>query len=257
MVADNTVSNVLVTRPVAQADNLCQLLEQHNCRPIRFPTLQIVGFDKIAVRQQLRQLNKYHWLIFISVNAVNFALRANDGKIEAFKHCSIAAVGKATEKALKIAGLKVDLIPEAVYTTEGLLATSEMHNITNKSCLIVRGRRGREILAEGLRARDAEVEYMEVYARERPKFIDTAVIQLIKQDQLNAITITSGEALTNMLAMIDTKNHANLYLVPIIVISKRLKKLAVKMGFEHIIVATSPDDSAIAEAVLASLGSTN
>ncbi len=239
--------NVLVTRPRHQADNLCQLIEQQGWNAIRFPTLQIVAVDKPAIKQQLTTLSQYDWLIFISANAVNFALSANNGKIEPFLDCYIAAVGKATEKTLKTAGLLVQLIPDTQFNTEGLLETAEMHNVNTKSCLIIRGQGGRETLANSLRDRGAEVDYMEVYIREKPTHVDTTAIQLLQSGKLTAITMNSGEALKNLLAIIDLELHQNLFLVPIIVISNRLKDIAKKTGFKYIAVAKSPDDSAITE----------
>jgi uroporphyrinogen-III synthase len=255
--AQNNEFNVLVTRPVAQAENLCDLLALNHFKAIRFPTLQIVALDKKVIRPQLSQLDRYHWLIFISVNAVNFALSANDGKIAGFDQCSIAAVGKTTAKALKTAGVSVQLVPESQFNTEGLLATGPMHKVANKSCLIIRGKGGREVLANELKARGAKVEYLEVYRRQRPEIIDTTAIKLVQQGKINAITITSTEALTNLMSMIDAENHVNLVLVPIIVVSYRLKEVAVKIGFKQVIVAKSAEDSAIMEAIKVTLVSSN
>lgn len=244
---------ILVTRPKHQAETLCYLIEQQGWGAIRFPTLEIVGVNSQLIKQQLQTINQYQWLIFISVNAVNFALSANNGNVESFVPIAIAAVGKTTEKALKTVGLTVDLVPENQFNTEGLLATNEMNNVNGKSCLIIRGKDGRENLANSLCRRGAKVDYLEVYERKKPDCKDIAVIQLLKMGKIDAITINSGEALSNLLLMIDTEFHENLFFVPIIVISNRLKKLAEQYKFKHIFVAKSPEDSAIIETVLSSL----
>ena len=239
--------NILVTRPRQQAENLCRMIEQQGWHAIRFPVLQIMAMNTAIVKQQLNSVKQYDWLIFISANAVNFALSANNGKIDVFLNSSIAAVGKATEKALKAAGLSVHLIPETQFNSEGLLATPEMNNISNKSCLIIRGKGGRETLADCLRRRGAQVDYMEVYRREKPEVYDRTVIQLLENGELNAMTMHSGEALKNLLAMIDSEWHKYLFLIPIIVISQRLKEIAKERGFKQIVVAKSPADAAIIE----------
>ena len=237
--------NVLVTRPAHQADALCALIEKQGWNAIRFPTLDIVAVDNDNIRQQLQTLEQWHWLIFISTNAVNFALGSNNGKIERFKKCSIAAVGKATEKALRAAGLSVDLIPETHFNTEGLLATQEMKGIEGKNCLIVRGQGGREVLADCLRERGAKVEYLEVYSRKIPACDTSRVSEMLRQGTLNAVTITSGDALNNLLSMINTNLHEKLQAVPLIVISNRIKELAEKIGFKKIAVTENPGDAAI------------
>ena len=237
--------NILVTRPQHQAESLCQLIEQQGWNAVRFPTLEIEEVDYNEIRRQIAAIAQYDWLIFISSNAVNFALKANNGKIDSFRHCSIAAVGKATEKILLDAGLTVDLLPEANFNTEGLLATDEMKQIAGQSCLIVRGVGGREELAQTLKRRGAKVDYLEVYKRVVPLDNKVDVADMLQRDVLNAITITSGDALKHLLLMVDNKCHPKLTALPLVVISERIKQLAKKYKFKQIAVAESPCDAAI------------
>ncbi|MEE9339654.1 MAG: uroporphyrinogen-III synthase, partial [Methylococcaceae bacterium] len=242
--------NILVTRPKHQANTLCELIEQQGWNAIRFPTLEIVALNDGKIRQQIERINQYQWLIFISVNAVNFALSANDGKIEQFKQSSIATVGKFTERSLHTIGLPLVLIPDSNFNTEGLLATKEMNNVNGMACLIVRGDGGRETLANTLRERGATVDYMEVYTRKMPVCNNLKVANMLKLNSLEVITITSGDALKNLLAMIAEELHDKLILIPLIVISKRIKELAEQNGFKHIIVTERPGDTAIIEAAV-------
>ncbi len=242
--------NILVTRPKHQAVTLCGLIEQQGWNAIRFPTLEIVALDNDKIRQQIEKINQNQWLIFVSVNAVNFALSANDGKIEQFKQCSIAAVGKATEKSLHTIGLPSVLVPDSNFNTEGLLATKEMNNIKDMACLIVRGDGGRETLANTLRERGATVDYLEVYTRKIPVCNNLKVSKMLGLDRLDLITITSGDALKNLLEMIAIELHDKLISIPLIVISRRIKELAEQNGFEHIIVTKRPGDTAIIEAAV-------
>ena len=246
--------NILVTRPKHQAETLCRLIGQQGWNAIRFPTLEIVAVKKNVIKQQIETIEQYQWLIFISANAVNFALSTNDGKIEPFRNRAIAAVGKATEKSLQSAGLSVDLVPETHFNTEGLLATKEMNQVKGKSCLIIRGRGGREILANSLRERGAKVDYLEVYTREKPVCSNSSVIDMLQQNKLNAITITSGDALKNLWAMVGEQMQDKLVTVPLIVISNRIKGLAEKYKFKHIAVTENPGDTAIIKTVIMSLG---
>lgn len=245
--------NILVTRPKHQAKSLCHLLEQNDFKAVNFPTLEIVGLNNQKIEQQFNATKPYQWFIFISSNAVNFALKANDGKIDYFQRGSIAAVGKSTAKALSLAGLTVDLIPDTHFNTEGLLATAEMNQVEDKNCLIVRGQGGRESLAQQLQERGARVEYMEVYAREIPLCNNTCVSDMLVQGELDAITITSGDALKHLLLMIDKKLQPKLFLIPLIVISERIKRLAEEYEFEQIAVTDNPSDAAIIKTVKTSL----
>ncbi len=246
----SNILNILVTRPVHQAETLCELIEQQGWNAIRFPTLAIIAINNTKkIQQQIEAIKQWHWLIFISPNAVNFALNANSGRIDLFEHSSIAAVGKATKSALLAAGLSVDLLPENQFNSEGLLATEQMNQVNKKNCLIIRGQGGRETLADELRARGAKVDYLEVYSRETPTPDCSKVTSILKQDKLHAITITSGNALKNLVSMIDTDLHNELQAVPLVVISNRIRELAEKIGFKIIAVTENPGDTAIIKTV--------
>jgi uroporphyrinogen-III synthase len=243
-------ARVLVTRPAHQAENLSRLIQERGGEAIRFPVLDIVARDNIdEVRHAFKNLDKFQWVVFISPNAVNFALKANNGKIDRLKAARFAAVGRATAQALEAAGLAVDVVPEKGYTSEALLAMPQMQQVKGQSCLIVRGEGGREELANTLRGRGAKVQYLEVYKRTIPSIDNSQVVQLLAQHRLDVITITSGEALQNLLIMLGEKNHQLLLPIPMVVVSDRIGQLAAGMGFKRIAVTENPADTAILETV--------
>jgi uroporphyrinogen-III synthase len=241
---------VLVTRPAHQAENLCRLIEENGGIPVRLPTLEIVAQgDLLAIQKTLASLDCFHWLIFVSANAVNFALKANNGKIAIPKTLQLAAIGKATSKALAIAGLSVDLEPLQNFNSESLLALPELQTMQGQRVLIVRGEGGREELADTLRSRGADVHYLNVYKRIIPGTNNTAVISMLEQNGLDIITATSGEVLQNLLIMLGATYYQQLFSLPLVVVSDRIKQLAVDMGFKHIAVTANPSDEAILETI--------
>lgn len=241
---------VLVTRPEHQAEKLCLMLAEQGILPVRFPTLAIQTVTETElVQTTLANLGKFQWLIFISVNAVNFALKANGGKIPRLNSVRVAAVGQATALALADAGLDVDVVPREGFNTEALLAESSFQDLKGQRVLIVRGEGGREQLAEILQQRGGQVEYLEVYKRVMPIIDQAELLALLAQHQLAAITITSGEALQNLLMMTTTEYHPLLLAIPIIVVSGRIAQMADEMGFKQIVVAAQAADTAIIEAV--------
>jgi uroporphyrinogen-III synthase len=249
-------AHILVTRPIHQAEHLSSMIEQQGGVAIRFPTLQIVGLDSqsdelSAATNTLPQLSNFRWLIFTSANAVNFALKANGGKIAQLKTTRIAAIGKATARELESAGLEVGLIPDNGYDSESLLAMPQMQQVNGQALLIVRGQGGREELANVLRSRGANVDYWEVYKRCMPDFNSSEVLGLIERCKLDAIIITSCEALQNLLAILGENYKKTLTMIPLVVISDRIKQLAVEMGFTRITVTESPSDPAILNTVCA------
>ncbi|MDD5632949.1 MAG: uroporphyrinogen-III synthase, partial [Methylococcales bacterium] len=163
-------ARVLVTRPAHQAENLSRLIEEQGGVAVRFPTLAIVALDDSSrIKSTLANLDKYQWLVFISANAVTmYGYYSDSDKMAKFKSARIAAIGKATAQALVLAGLPVDLAPEAGYNSEALLAMPQMQQMNGQRCLIVRGEGGRDELAVTLRSRGANVDYLDVYKRAVP-----------------------------------------------------------------------------------------
>jgi uroporphyrinogen-III synthase len=241
---------VLVTRPEHQAENLSRLIESHGGIAVRFPGLDIVPQDDVGeIKAALANLDSFQWIIFISANAVNFALKANSGKIPRTKFVRFAAVGQSTAQAMKLAGLPVDLVPDKGYNSEALLAMPQLQQVEKQSFLIVRGEGGREQLATTLRSRGAEVKYLEVYKRIIPCIDSSPVVELLAQHNLDVITVTSAEALQNLNVMLG-ENNKLLSLIPLVVVSDRIRCIAADMGFNRITVTDSPIDTAILETVI-------
>jgi uroporphyrinogen-III synthase len=244
--------HVLVTRPAHQADNLCQLIEQQGGVAVRFPALEIVGLDAASMATNpLPKLSNFQWLIFTSANAVNFALKAKGGKIGSFQAAQIAAIGKATAAELHSVGLEVILAPENGYDSEALLAMPQLQDVNNQAILIIRGQGGREQLALTLRRRGANVEYWEVYQRIMPDVDCSRLIGLLEQGLLDVIIITSGEALQNLVVMLGKNYKGNLTIIPLVVVSDRIRQLAAELGFKRIAVTERPSDTAILDTAIA------
>lgn len=240
---------MLVTRPAHQADHLVDLVERQGARAIRFPVLGILPMPQSdKVKNILNKLPCFDVLLFVSANAVNFALQANGGKIDPFKNHRIAAVGRATAKALETAGLPVSWVPESGFNSEALLAMPELQSVKGMRFLIVRGEGGRETLADTLNARGAVVEYLEVYKRIKPETDNSQVVQLLERRELDVVTATSGEALQNLTDMLN-RDGLELLSVPLVVVSERMKGMAEAMGYKRIAIAESPTDAAILEKV--------
>jgi uroporphyrinogen-III synthase len=242
------LTNVLVTRPAKQAEALCQLLEQQAIRAIRFPLLDIkplpLTFEQLLIFDGIAEQD---WIIFVSTNAVQHSLTMLDGKIRAFcKKTKVAAIGMATAKALQGQGIEVNAIPEQGFTSEALLAMPEFQQINGKRIVCVRGLGGRAVLADTLRERGAQVDYLEVYQRilanSDPKFLAT----LLEDNALDVITLNNGEALTVLMETLESETlRRQLLAIPIIVVSERLRGQAEALGFKRVEVSENPSDSAV------------
>jgi uroporphyrinogen-III synthase len=239
-------THILVTRPVHQSENLCQLIRKNNGIPICLPTIEIVPLilEKIEIEQTLTLTE---WFIFTSTNAVQcYCSQLDDAKMRDLKKKSCLAIGKATAHALITAGLNVDLMPEHGYNSEALLDLAALQNVSAKNIVIIRGENGRETLAETLKNRGANVSYHNVYKRKIPQIDSSEILQ----QELDFITITSGEAIQNFVKMLPEIQHDLLKKIPLIVVSERIQTIAKNLGFERIALAKMPSDDAILKIIM-------
>ena len=236
---------VLVTRPAAQADGLCQLIEAAGGRAIRFPTIAIAPTADADAAALLAEA--WDLLYFVSPNAVEQALAlVPDGRWS--RVTWIAAVGRGTAKVLAAAGRAPDLVPSDRYESEALLAMPELADMRGRRVLIVRGEGGRGLFAETLAARGAEVRFAEVYRRVRPT-LDPAPLLERWPDEVALIMATSDEVLLNLLEMLGPAGREQLLRTPLVVIAERTAQTALAQGFIRVKVAERAEDSAILQAL--------
>jgi uroporphyrinogen-III synthase len=248
---DTTLCNlaglsVLVTRPAHQADGLCEGVERLHGRPVRYPVLEILGpADKHAARKSLQQASRADLMIFVSANAVQYAFPLLPDQLPLT--VDIAAVGTATASALDDAGLPPTLVPERM-DSEGLLELPALQQVDGKSVIILRGNGGRELLADTLAARGAEVAQVEVYRRSLPHRA-AGTDNLIRgwSQLVDVVTVTSRAILDNLFTLLGDEGDALVQQTPLVVISQRLAEYAVSRGCEIVYVAASArDDDVIA-----------
>jgi uroporphyrinogen-III synthase len=239
---------VLVTRPAAQADGLCGLIEAAQGRPIRLPTIEIAPASDPQLALELLS-QSWDLAYFVSPNAVEQAVAlVSDGTWP--RVARIAAVGRATASALVAAGRAPDLMPEQRYDSETLLAMPELADMRGQRVLIVRGDGGRPLLGDTLRQRGAEVCYAEVYRRMRPR-VDVTPLLSGWADQVALVTATSDEILLSLVEMLGPAGRAPLVATPLVVVAERTAETARALGFTHIQVAERAEDAAILRALCA------
>jgi uroporphyrinogen-III synthase len=240
---------VAVTRPAHQAAPLCQLIERLGGAARRFPVLEIVPTLTPEFFQTVERLKDYQLAIFISVNAVNIALDAIEQRGGLPATLKVAAVGKATAEALSRHGHPPDISPQDRYDSEALLATPRMRSLQGQKVVIFRGRGGRELLAQSLRERGAQVSYAECYVRQRPA-AGQPLFGAETQCDPDIIVVTSNEGLDNLCHMAGVTGRDRLLSTPIVVVSVRMRDHAQQLGFSSdIVVAERASDPAIMQAL--------
>jgi uroporphyrinogen III methyltransferase/synthase len=191
---------VLVTRPQGQASEFADLLATYGAAVMTFPTIAIVPpADWASLDHAIRELGRFDWIIFTSVNGVRYFFERLDvaGRdARALAGARLGAIGPRTAEALASARLKIDLIPER-YQAEGLLEVLEKEQLVGTRILIPRAEVARDILPDELRARGAEVIVAAAYRTVRPKADIGPVTEALQQGRIGVVAFTSSSTVKN------------------------------------------------------------
>jgi len=233
---------VLVTRPAAQCAMLCAEIEGQGGSAIAFPAVEI---EPVAVQAAAVAAADYDLVVFVSVNAVEHGAQ----QVIKSARTRIAAIGRATAAALAAAELAADIVPEAGFNSEALLAHPELQLTSGARVLIVRGEGGRELLRDTFAEHGMVVETREVYRRVRPN-VDAAKVAEVEarwsDEGIDVVTATSIETLQNLQALLTEHGRQLLSGTALLVPSRRIVAAAVSAGLRgEAIVAAGADDASM------------
>lgn len=244
--------HVVVTRPREQSQQLIRWIQELGGEVLEFPVLATRAVtDPPPPAASLADLSTFDLVIFVSANAVRHYVPGilEQGPWPA--RSRIGAVGAATARALAAAGLTADLVPEAEFTSEGLLALPALAAVPGKRILIVRGEGGRETLAETLRQRGAEVGYAEVYRRCLPETDAAPLAEWLEVHRDDFIVVTSAEGLHNLFALMGPRWRDALRHARYILFSRRLAAAGRDLGIvSEPIVTRIASDKGIIDALV-------
>jgi uroporphyrinogen III methyltransferase / synthase len=150
--------SVAVTRARAQASPLAARLRELGAAVIEAPAIRTVPLDA-----ELPDLAGHDLVVVSSPNGAHelFRLLHESGRdARALAGARIAAMGPGTARALREHGIAADIVP-ARSVAEGMVEALEPVEV--RRVLLVRGREGRDVLPEALRARGAQVDLLLVY----------------------------------------------------------------------------------------------
>ncbi|MCB5185679.1 uroporphyrinogen-III synthase [Methylobacillus gramineus] len=238
--------HIAITRPQGQASRLTALIEATGGHAISFPLIAIAPLaDYSHFEQQLERLPQQDWAIFISSNAVQNAMP----RIKARYHSlpaglRFAAIGPVTAQELQQYGVSDVLQPRQRFDSEALLALPEMQDVAGHHIWIVRGVGGRELMADTLRERGAQITFAECYRRINPQ-TDAGILSALWQNGgLDTVVVTSSEAMRHLLDMTNNGQDQWIQDVTICVNHARIAELPEAQGL-RVLVAEAPGDDAM------------
>jgi uroporphyrinogen-III synthase len=238
--------HVLVTRPDPAGGELCRLIEAKGGSTYFFPTIAFAPPDLVAYQRALATVGEQDWLIFVSPQAVYHSVPVIRQHWPVLPSTvKLAAIGAGTQQALHQAGYESVICPETTWNSEGLLALPAFAEVSGQKITIVRGLAGRELIDNTFEQLGAQVTPLIVYQRVLPKVETNVPAELIQTHKISVIVSSSGEAVRNLALLLATKTANQLFSVPLIVMSHRIKSLAEDLGFQTIWVASNASHLAI------------
>jgi len=226
--------HIAVTRPPEQATKLTAAITAAGGSVMSFPLLNIKGLDDLsAFHAAVTPVSQFDWAVFISTNAVQHGMPL----LQHAPNLKFAAIGPTTAASLQHYGITEVLTPSERFDSEALLALPALQQMQGQRVLIVRGVGGREVLAETLKQRGADVVFGECYRRVNPQSSLQPLAQAYASGQLQGIVVTSTEALRFLLALAGEGDW--LKATPVFVNHARIAEQARESG----LIAFSADQS--------------
>jgi uroporphyrinogen III methyltransferase/synthase len=190
---------IVVTRAQSQAAELSDKLRQLGAEAIEIPMIEMTALADYSVLDAcIDRLETYDWVIFTSVNAVEFFLKRLETRDRDWRSVRgrICAIGGATARALH--PIRPELIPQEGHS-EGVAAAFRTFEMRAALVLLPRASAARDVIPTALRELGATVDVADAYANVVPQGAAARIRAL--RTKPTWITFTSGSTVKNWLAL--------------------------------------------------------
>lgn len=205
---------VVITRARSQADEFVAELEKFGARVITCPIIEIAepeSFERLD--EAISHLYGYDWLMFTSVNGVDYFLRrfkAKGHQVSEIDDLKVCAIGEATAEKLIEAHLHVDVIPHE-FKAEGVFKAlvqfvGGQEALGGLNFLIPRASVARDYLPKALEEAGARVDVVPVYRNILPDYLDRGRVSALLAGDADCIAFTSSSTVRNLALLFDTQD---------------------------------------------------
>jgi uroporphyrinogen-III synthase len=240
---------VVVTRPRAQSARFAALVREAGGTPVLLPALEIEPLELDAAARARLVPDDYDWTIYTSANAVECSLP----RLPVPSRTRVAAIGRATARALAERGVVVHAVPSGTPDSEGLLALDAFAAPAGLRILILKGAGGRALLREELARRGAEVVTGDVYRRVAAVADGAALAELGATCGHGPLVVaaTSAESLAALLDAVPDARLPCLRDAVLLAPGERVGAAARRLGWRGpLLLASGAEDAAMAEALV-------
>jgi uroporphyrinogen III methyltransferase / synthase len=205
---------IVVTRAQSQADEFVTALEQYGASVIVCPTIEVRELESYErLDEAIDHLYGYDWLIFTSVNGVEYffrRLKVREREISDLDELKVCAIGEATADRLRDLYIHVDVIPEE-FKAEGVFAALERYvggaeGLKGLNVLIPRASVARDYLPNALHEAGARIDIVPVYRTCLPENLDRGRVAAMLSGSADCIAFTSSSTVRNLAQLFDTED---------------------------------------------------
>ncbi len=248
---------IVVTRARAQASDMISRLTELGAQCLEYPVIKIVPpQDFSPLDAAIETLATYDWIIFTSVNGVEFFFKrlCQKGKdARALGNLKTACIGPVTAERLKFYGINTDILPES-FRAESIVKAFESESVSGKRILLPRAAEARPILPEELSKMGAVIDEISAYQTVNDTENLDSLIGQLELGDIDLITFTSSSTVTNFKKLIPHDRFKSLLKnITIASIGPITSETAVKNGFNVHIEAQSYTIPGLCEAIVSHL----
>lgn len=241
-----------------ETDPLTERLHQSGAVILACPCIEIVPPEDLSsLREAIRHLVEYDWVLFTSKNAVDSVvsiLVATPSSTELWKRCRIAAVGAATARRLAENGLQPDLVPEE-FTGRGLAqALIEQGQVMGRRFLFPASEIAREELPSLLQQSGGTVDRVTAYRTVTYHHVWPCLTDLLS-DPPQAVSFSSPSAAKGFLEKLGEAEFRRITSQAVsFSIGKTTTAALKELGIERIEQAATSCQDGLYEAILKRFG---
>ena len=210
---------IVITRARAQAEEFAAQLEKYGARVISCPTIEIVEPETYELLDEaIDNLYGYDWLIFTSVNGINYFLRRfveRGHQSHELDNLRVCAIGESSAATLRDLHVHVDVVPEQ-FQAEGVFSALKnylggVEAFKSLNFLMPRATVARDYLPLALEEVGARVDVVPTYRTVRPRSSELGrVAALLEGGAIDCIAFSRSTSVTNFAQLFDTADLGQL-----------------------------------------------
>lgn len=251
--------SVLLTRPLADTEDLATTIESRGGIALRAPMIEIEPISPEAQRWPAPEAD-FTATVFTSKRAVEFGFAAWSRRLASKPAHTVCAVGPGTAAALAEVGVTSVVVPASAFNSEGLLALEVLaaEQVRGRTIVIIKGRGGRDVLTQALRARGAEVGEVECYVRRQAAVSIESLMARASVAQVDFAVVTSTESLNYLVKALHQAGLRPIFDAQLIVPGRRIAQAVRAAGFSRDpLVVDNPANDSIIECLMNKAGTTS